>query len=48
VNIPSYLVRPGEVIALKEGSRSLDKFKATLEANGSRVPPSGSILTGTI
>lgn len=39
VNIPSYLVRPGEVIALKEGSRSLDKFKATLEANGSRVPP---------
>lgn len=39
VNIPSYLVRPGEVVALKEGSRSLDKFKAALEANGSRVPP---------
>jgi small subunit ribosomal protein S4 len=39
VNIPSYLVKPGEVIALRESSRSLDKFKATLEANGSRVAP---------
>lgn len=39
VNIPSYLVRPGEVISLKESSRSVDKFKASLEANGSRVPP---------
>ena len=39
VDIPSYLVKPGEVIALKEGSRSLDKFKASLEANGSRPVP---------
>ena len=39
VDIPSYLVKPGEVIALKDGSRSLEKFKASLEANGSRVPP---------
>ena len=39
VDIPSYLVRPGEVITLKEGSRSLDKFKACLEANGSRAVP---------
>lgn len=39
VDIPSYLVKPGEIISLKESSRSMDKFKATLEANGSRVPP---------
>ena len=39
VDIPSYLVKPGEVIALKEGSRSLEKFKASLEANGSRAVP---------
>lgn len=39
VNIPSYLVKPGEIIALAEKSRSLDKLKASLEANGSRVPP---------
>ena len=29
----------GDVIELKEGSRSLDKFKAALEANASRVVP---------
>jgi len=39
VDIPSYLVKPGQVIALKEGSRSLEKFKASLEANGSRKAP---------
>ena len=39
VDIPSYLVKPGEVIALKETSRSKDKFKASLEANGSRPAP---------
>lgn len=39
VDIPSYLVKPGEVITLKDTSRSIDKFKASLEANGSRVPP---------
>ncbi|MBQ1351817.1 MAG: 30S ribosomal protein S4 [Oscillospiraceae bacterium] len=39
VNIPSYLVKPGEVISLKESSRSLDKFKASLEANASRPLP---------
>ena len=41
VDIPSYLVKPGEVIALKEKSRSLDKFKASLETNGSRPTPKG-------
>ena len=39
VNIPSYLVKSGDVVALKEGSRSLDKFKGSLEANSSRVVP---------
>ena len=39
VNIPSYLVKAGDVIALKESSRSSDKFKAIIEANASRVPP---------
>ncbi len=39
VNIPSFLVKPGMVISLKEGSRSLDKFKAVIEANSFRQPP---------
>ena len=39
VNIPSYLVKPGMVIAMKEGSRSLDKMKGIVEANGSRPIP---------
>ncbi len=39
VNIPSYLVKPGMVIALKDSSRSLDKFKANVEANAFRQPP---------
>ena len=33
VNIPSYLLKPGDVIAIKETSLSKDKFKNTLEAN---------------
>lgn len=39
VNIPSFLVKPGDIIELKESSRSLDKFKGALEANSSRVIP---------
>ncbi len=39
VNIPSYLVKAGDVIALSEKSRSSDKFKDVIEANSSRVPP---------
>ena len=39
VNIPSYLVSVGETVELKESSRSLDKFKGSLEANSSRVIP---------
>ena len=39
VNIPSYLVSVGDTVELKDSSRSLDKFKGSLEANGSRVIP---------
>ena len=39
VNIPSYLVKPGDVVALCEKSRSLTKFKDLVEANASRVIP---------
>ena len=39
VNIPSYLVKTGDIISLQEKSRSLDKFKDVIEANSSRVPP---------
>ena len=39
VNIPSYLVKVGQTIAVKESSRSLEKIKAIVEANGSRVVP---------
>ena len=39
VNIPSFLVKPGMTIALREGSRSLEKMKAIIEANGSRPVP---------
>ena len=39
VNIPSMLVNVGDVIELKDTSRSLDKFKGSLEANASRVIP---------
>jgi len=39
VNIPSYLCGPGTVISLKDSSRSSTKFKAILEASGSRPIP---------
>ena len=39
VNIPSYQVKPGMIVALKESSRSLEKFKANVEANYFRPVP---------
>ena len=39
VNIPSFLVKPGMIISIKEKSRGLDKFKAVIEANAFRQPP---------
>ena len=39
VNIPSYQVKPGMVITLKESSRGLEKIKANVEANAFRPAP---------
>ncbi len=39
VDIPSYLTKEGEVIAIAENSRSSEKFKAVLEACASRPVP---------
>ncbi len=39
VNIPSYQVKPGMVVTLKESSRGLEKIKANVEANSSRPAP---------
>ena len=40
VNIPSYEVRKGDVIALKESSRKLEKFKVLIENITARTVPS--------
>lgn len=39
VDIPSYLVKPGEIISMKGASRDIEKIKASLEANSFRQPP---------
>lgn len=39
VNIPSYQVKPGDVVAVSEKSRSTTKFKSLLEENGKKVCP---------
>jgi len=39
VNIPSFLVKPGMIISLRDKSRNLEKIKSVIEANASRVPP---------
>lgn len=39
VNIPSYLVKPGMVVAVKESSRSSVKFKTLAETNAVSVVP---------
>lgn len=39
VNIPSYSVRVGEVIAVREGSKSSPRIKSLLENLGSRTVP---------
>ncbi len=39
VNIPSYQVKPGMIIALKESSRSIERFKNNLEDNAAIVIP---------
>ena len=39
VNVPSFLVKPGMVVAIKDKSRQLGAIKAILEANASRPVP---------
>lgn len=39
VDIPSYLVKPGEVIAIKDKSKGGEKFKAVLDNNAARPKP---------
>ncbi len=39
VNIPSYLTKVGQVVAVKDGSRSLEYMKAIIEGNASRPIP---------
>ena len=39
VNIPSFQVKPGDVVAVCEKSRSLTKFKTLLEENGKKACP---------
>ena len=39
VNIPSYLVKPGDVIAVSEKSRSSTKFKTLVEELGATATP---------
>ena len=39
VNVPSFLVKPGMVVAMKEGRRQLGLFKSIIEANASRPVP---------
>ena len=39
VNIPSYQVKPGDVVAVSEKSRSTTQFKSLLEENGKKACP---------
>ena len=39
VNIPSYQVKPGMTVSLKERSRGIEKIKANIEANAFRAAP---------
>ena len=39
VNIPSYLLRAGDVVTIKQARRASEKIKATVEANASRPVP---------
>lgn len=39
VDIPSYIVKVGDVIAVKDASKSTDEFKTLVESNASRTVP---------
>jgi small subunit ribosomal protein S4 len=53
VNVPSYLLKAGDEIAIKDKSKESDKIKATVEANASRPVPqwldlNADALTGKV
>ena len=53
VNIPSYLVKVGDVIAIKEDSKSSEKIKNVIEITASRIVPKwldldNNTLTGKV
>ena len=39
VNIPSYLIKAGDVIEIKEGKKSMQRYKDILEVTGGRLVP---------
>ena len=39
VDIPSYLLKPGDVVAVKETSKTTDEFKKLAEDNSARPVP---------
>jgi small subunit ribosomal protein S4 len=39
VNIPSFLVKPGMTVAMKQKSRSIERYKNTIEMNATRPIP---------
>ncbi len=52
-NIPSYIVRPGDVVAVREGSRKRPYFKQLREVAGEWTPPAWlerdlNMLSGTV
>ena len=53
VNVPSYLLKAGDEVAIKDKSKESDKIKATVEANASRPVPqwldlNAEALTGKV
>ena len=41
VNIPSYLIKAGDVIEIKEGKKSSQRYKDIVEVTGGRLVPEG-------
>lgn len=53
VNIPSYQVKPGDVISIKEKAKSMQRYKDILEVTGGRTVPAWleadhENMTGTV
>ena len=39
INIPSYLIKAGDVIEIKESAKSLQRYKDIVEVTGGRLTP---------